>query len=480
LKINEFRVRGFGIRDLLSGKKIKLNRIRFIEPDITVYKMRTSPKVAEDKPRAKLMSIPLPKGLKSISVKEILLERGKLEFIDCSGDSIVSYSIPSCNIEIRNILVDSAHYGQIHLFNSEDISIRLGGIVLKTKNGMNKVSLGEIGISTGASSLYIKDFHLEPLYNDNDYTRKLGYQTDRMDIRIPMISLRRFDIRELVLGNRLMAGLLEITDLQLDDYRDKRIPPRPGFKPPMPQDGLRKLKMYLKIDTVVLKSGKATYREQTGAEPGVIFFDKLSGTLTGLTNDTVLLKNGLVSVLKGTAWLMGKGRLDATIKFHFGDPKNSFTISGLLGKMDLREINPMLSKLIPAKITSGTINRLIIPLITANDDVAKGSLLFYYDNLALEVMDKSNTTWGGIKTGVINFVANDILVNASNPSAKGKMHTGTVLYTRDKSKGIINFIWKSTFSGLKSTLGFNSKDQKQIIKQDKKDHKQEKKAKKTK
>jgi hypothetical protein len=47
------------------------------------------------------------------------------------------------------------------------------------------------------------------------------------------------------------------------------------------------------------------------------------------------------------------------------------------------------------------------------------------------------------------------------------MHTGTIYFKRDKSKGIINFLWKSTLSGLKSTMGFNSKAQKEIIKHEK-------------
>jgi hypothetical protein len=477
LSINEFRIRGFWIMDLLSNRKINLNRIRIIEPDITIYKMRSSPLASEDKPKSKLMSIPLPKGLVSIHIREIILEKGKVQFYDCSGDSILSYSVPSCNIEIRNVLVDSAHYGQMHLFNSEDISVRLEGIVMNTKNGMNKISVGEIGVSTRTNALYIKNFHLEPLYNDHDYTRKLGYQTDRLTVRIDQLTLKRLNLRELVLFSRLNAGLLEIEGLDLDDYRDKRVPRKPGFMPPMPQDALRNLKTYLQIDTVLLKSGKATYREQVGAEPGTIFFDKMSGSLTNLTNDSVLLSNGLVSELKGTAWLMGKGQLDATVRFWFGDPTNKFTISGLLGPFDLKEINPMLTKLLPAKVDGGQVKKLVIPLITANDDVSHGKLLFYYDDLAFEIQDKSNTTWGSIKTGVINFVASDFVVNPFNPTAKGKMHEGTVLFTRDKYKGIINFIWKSVFSGLKSTMGFNSKEQKAVIKQDKK-AKQNKKAKK--
>lgn len=471
LRIAEFRIRGFGIMELIRNKQIDLRRIRFMEPDISVYRMRATVKPTEDKPKNKLISIPLPEGLSAVNIKEILFEKGKLAYFDLSGDSLVSYSIPSCDIVIKNIMIDSVHRGQDRLFNADDINIMLGGIVLTTKNGMNRISLGEIGLSTGDQSVYVKNFQLEPLFNNHDYTRKLGFQTDRMDIAVTMLQIKRLNFRDLILTGKFKAGLLEIDSLVLDDYRDKRVPPRPGFKPPMPQDGLRNLKTYLKIDTVLLKGGKATYSEQVGAEPGTIFFDKMSATFTGLTNDSMLLAGGLVSELRGTAYLMGKGKLDATVRFKFGDPKNSFTFSGRVGEIDLREINPMLSKLLPAEVTSGQINKLEILQVTANDDVATGKLLFYYKNLSISMIDKKKTTWGKIKKGVINFVANDLVVNNDNPTASGKMHTGTVYFKRDKYKGIINFLWKSTLSGLKSTMGFNSKAQKEIIKHEKEQQK---------
>jgi hypothetical protein len=434
----------------------------------------------EGKDKEKMMSIPLPKGLVSIEVGEFLVENAKLDFVDCSRDSITSNSFPVCNIVIKHILVDSAHQGKRRLFNADDIRITLGAYSLPLKNGMNKLSFGEIGLSTASGEVYIRDFHLEPLYNKHDYTRKLGYQTDWMDIQISNLRFQLMNLRSLLFEGKMHAGLLEIDTLALEDYRDKRIAPRPGFKPPMPQDGIRKLKTYLRIDTVLLKNGTARYAEQTGAVPGTIFFDKMNAIFTGLTNDSLLLNAGLVSELNGTAYMMGKGKLDATVRFNFGDKRNSFTFSARMGPIDLVAINPMLSNLLPARVVSGQLKRLEVPMVFANNDVAKGKLLFYYNDLSVEVLDKKQTTWTKIKTGVINFAANDLIVNNDNPTKTGKMKTGTIFFERAKDKGIINFVWKSALSGLKSTMGFNSKAQKEMIRDEKqqtKQHQQEKKQK---
>ncbi len=468
LNIKQFRIRDFNVMDAIKFRKIDIKRVRFTNPEITVFRMKIPYEAREEKQKEKMTSIPLPMGLSSIEVMEFIIENAKLEFVDCSQDSVTRNLFPTCNIFIRHILVDSAHHGKIRLFNADDISITLGAYSLPTKNGMNKLSFGKIGLSTASREVYIKDFHLEPLYNKHDYTRKLGYQTDWMDIRINKLSFHRMNLRSLLFEGKLQAGLLAIDTLTLDDYRDKRISPRPGFKPPLPQDAIRKLETYLRIDSVLLKGGKASYAEQTGAVPGTIYFDKLNAIFTGLTNDSSLLQAGLVSELQGTAWLMGKGKLDATIRFNFGDKRNSFTFSANLGPIELVEINPMLSNLLPARVVSGKLISMKVPIVYANADVAKGKLLFYYNNLSINVLDKKQTTWTKIKTGVINWAANDLVVNNDNPTKSGKMKTGVIFFNRAKDKGIINFLWKSVLSGLKSTMGFNSKAQKELIKEEKK------------
>jgi hypothetical protein len=468
LKIDHFKIIHFGILKAIRERRIDVDAIRFKAPGITILRMHPLKKTSGKKMSPKLMSIPLPKGWNSICIREILFENGTIDFYDFSGDSIFHQSIPSCFIKIRNILVDPAHPGKQNLFSSDDILIKIKNISFKTKNGLNVIKLGEIGLSTGLNSFYINGFHLIPQLSRHDYTRKLGFQTDRMDIFVGHLNVHRLQFRDLILGGKFNAGLVEIDSMVLDDYRDKRIARRPGFRPPMPQDGIRKLKTYLKIDTVLLHRSKATYAEQVGEEPGVIFFDRMEATVTGLTNDSTLLQAGLVSELRGTAWLMGKGKLDATFRFKFGDTRNSFTFSAHLGSIDLMEINPMLSKLMPARVKSGKIRQLVIPYVSANDDAASGKLLFYYNDLSIEMIAKEKSTWNSIKKGVINFVANDLVVNNNNPMKTGKMKTGVIFFRRDKEKGIINFLWKSALSGLKSTMGFNSKEQKEIRKAEKK------------
>ncbi len=467
LHVGKLTVLDLQLKQALFSKKIDAKRIDVKSPELKIWRKKIPVPDTTGKAPDTTQSIPLPNGWDYIAVGTISLVAGSLSYIDQATDSVKEFTIPYIDIQIVNLWVDSTWRTDPRIYNTDDIVITLRDLKQQTGNAMYAMHFGEVGLSTGQNMLYVDKFHLEPLFNRQDFSRKLGYQTDRMDIGIKKITLSGIDWRELMLDKRLVAEKLWIDSLLLDDYRDKRVPMRPGFKPPMPQQLIRNLKTHIWIDSLEITNGKATYSEQVANEPGTIFFDRINGLLTGLTNDSTWLAEKKVSPLKAEAYIQGTGKLQATINFIFGDLRNRFTVSAQLSRFDLTQINPMLSKLEPAKIESGVVKKMVIPMIQFNDDFSTGKLTFYYDNLSFKMFKEKNTTWDGIKTGVINFVASDILINKSNPLPNGKLNTGVIYFQRDKHKSIINFIWKSIFSGLKSNMGFNNKEQK-VIKKGKK------------
>jgi len=464
LKVKHFRIDDISLRNVILNNQIIIKRIAVQSPEVTLWRKRIPTKDSTRKSPDTTLSLKLPKGITFLSVGEIQLQEGSFSFIDQTKDTVTGIDVPSISIRITNLLIDSASQADPRIYNADDISITLRNIRQQTGNGMYGIHVGETGFSTAENRFYISQFHLEPLYNRHDFSRKLGYQSDRMDITALKMTLTSVDWRALLLDQKLEAQKLQIDSLVLDDYRDKRVPMRNGFQPPMPQQLVRESKASFRIDSVELVGGKATYSEQVSNELGTIFFDRMNGVLTGLTNDSAWLADKTPSPLKASAYLEGTGKLEATINFIFGDPFNRFTLTATLSTFDLTRINPMLTKLVPAEIVSGTVNKLLIPMITFNDNYSTGELTMYYKNLGFKMVNDDNTTWSGIKTGVINWVAKDFLIHRDNPQKNGKLQSGTVYFQRDKHKSLINFIWKSVFSGLKSSMGFNSKEQKTMKK----------------
>jgi hypothetical protein len=229
------------------------------------------------------------------------------------------------------------------------------------------------------------------------------------------------------------------------------------------------------LDTIELSDGFASYEEQTGDEPGRIFFDRMNATLTGfstLSGSWTLTGSRTPSGsmrdldLHGTLRIMGEAPAEAWFHFQTCHPRDTFTMRAAIGEFDLTAINPMLSKLIPASIKYGTATATEIVQIHGNNSKAYGRLNFKYNNLAIRLHPTQPGIGNRLEQTLLTGVANLYLPD-SNPNEDGKMKYGVIYFERDSSKGFFNFVWKSVLSGIKSSVGVNSKMQKKIIKQEK-------------
>jgi Domain of Unknown Function (DUF748) len=467
VNIEKLQVRGLNVRQILQERKISIEKIVFASPDVTIIIKQPSKKTEKAASNPNMLSIPLPTGIIAINIQRIQLINGKLTVNNLVKSPAEKFEIPSLNAEIKNIIVDSVHLGLSRIFNADDIQLTLRGISVKSKNGMYTIIPGEMGLSTQASSFWINDLRVKPNYTNHEFSRKLGYQMDRMDITIKKLAVNSLDLRQLIINHKFITGLITVNGLNVDDYRDKRVPMRPNFKPPLPQQALLQSKTYIKIDTVRLTNGKVRYSEQLGNEPGFVFFDKIDGTISKITNDSIMVKNKTVMKVNASMYVMGKGLLNAQLNIPLGEKNDAFTFSAILSKMDMKEINPMVTRLAPAEITSGTIKKMVLTDVKADNVKAAGRMSFYYDDLTIKMTTKETNAWSKVKTGVISFAANTYVRN-SNPGKNGSLTEGMIYFERDIHKSIFNFLWKSVFSGIKSTIGVNKKEQKEMKKEAKK------------
>ena len=123
----------------------------------------------------------------------------------------------------------------------------------------------------------------------------------------------------------------------------------------------------------------------------------------------------------------------------------------------------MLTKLLPAKISHGFLKKINISMVAANDATATGNLEVYYNNLYVELTVFKDGTLKKLKNELITDVANYILPD-DNPGNNGYMRKGIIYFKRDTTRAIFNYVWKSSLSGLKSSMGVNSPEQKQLKK----------------
>ena len=462
LNIGKLVVTDFDVVKAIRDKEIDLKKILVSSPEIRIDEFDVPPgRIKKEEKRTMKLSLSLPKGISLVDIGVIRLEKGTLLFVDHRKDTLRETAVPEFSVQADRIHIDSTASG--NLFNAEDIRFIIKGITKTSKNNLITVSLGEIGLSTGKKELYVKDFHVKPEVSRVDYGRKLGYQTDWMEVTAREIRLSGLNIPQLLLNEYFEAARLTVDSIVLDDYRDKRNPSRKNWKPPMPHEALTNLNMQIRIDTVEVINGKLSYTEQPGDKAGTIFFDQVSVKAWPLSNDSAMMADGFTMKVQGNARLMGSGAVRLEVDFPMPARNGSFSYSARLGNFDMTQLNPFIAAQIPAKIVSGTVDRLVIPKVYANSRKAQGKLILYYHDLKMDLPPQTDKNWEHFKKSVLSFAANTYVAQ-SNPNQQGKLREGIIYFERDSGKSIFNYLWKSVFSGIKSTVNVNSKEQKEIKK----------------
>ena len=149
--------------------------------------------------------------------------------------------------------------------------------------------------------------------------------------------------------------------------------------------------------------------------------------------------------------LMDEGDLIMNGNFNFLDTNNTFNIRGSLGEMDMTAVNPILENVAFVSIKSGTLKKFSFNF-EADDNYAKGKLSFGYFKFKIFLINKKTGEPEGLTEGLASWFANTFLINTRNPHL-GRFKQGDVFYRRDKRKSIVNYVWKSIFSGIKTSIG---------------------------
>jgi hypothetical protein len=112
----------------------------------------------------------------------------------------------------------------------------------------------------------------------------------------------------------------------------------------------------------------------------------------------------------------------------------------------------------PVKISHGFVDKVKVSMVSANDATAVGGIEIFYRDLYVELDLITEGALKKLKNEVITDIAN-VLLPDDNPAYNGKLKKGIIYFQRDTTKGFLNYVWKSTLSGVKSSMGFNSQEQ---------------------
>ena len=328
-----------------------------------------------------------------------------------------------------------------------------------TNDSLYEMKAQRLSYNYADQTFSIDSFYMIPLLDTIPFFNRHKWQTQRVNLFVPEVRLAGFDLNGWNRNGVLHFNEIFVNDMEARLHRDKSYP-RDSLIRPLLQGMLRKVKQPFIIDSLKIRNAYLYYSQKDvkSDTPGHIYLTDFN--ITGVNFTNVEKKDGSMAKLFVDFRLMGQGRLDGSFYFPLMESQGSqFWFTLKTEKLDLTAFNPMVENLAGLTILKGK-GSIDIPLVTANDTISMGSMLFKYRGLKISLYNRKKAKQlRGISSPLVNFVLNDLVLRSNNPVWFRRPRVGIVYFHRNRNKSIVNFVWKSTFSGIMSTLGFNTKEQ---------------------
>lgn len=470
IKLEKLQLTRISILKAYFDKKLDLNEIVLQNPTITMTH-NTVPKKPDSLKNDSTLYQKISKTLKSIHVGKISIKDADFDYANKAGKSATNTSLKHVDINVDDFLLDSlSGNDSTRFFYTKDIGFQLLDYKSISKDKMYTMKVDSIFGSTKSREITITNFKMIPMYKELAFARKYKVQKDRYDLSFGKIQLKDVDFLGLSSDQQIMAKELSLDHSKVNVFMSRESPAPPGLDKAknFPHMALKKLKIPIKIDTLKIRDLDVTYSEYNPAskKTGSVSFQNSYGSVTNVTNDSLMLAKNNHALANLNTSLMGKGKMNLKINFNLTAKDGAFTYSGTLGKFNMQGLNSLSVALGLVKIESGMIDQVSFNA-SGNVNSASGSLNMRYHNLKVELLSDNIDGKGTEKKGFLSFLANNLLVNDENPKRGEAPRTATMSNSRIPSASFFNLMWKTVFVGIKDIVGVGIVPAKDPVKQQK-------------
>ncbi len=445
--------------DLFLNKELRLGYIEFAKPVIRIYQDESDSIGNET-------AIPFEDKngkLKSIYIGTINIVDADMKLYRSYTDSLPALSVQRNDIYIKAFQMNNEIADAGRLFKADTLELNILNVEWEIRGEMYRLRAAKISASYNDSLMTVDSLMLVPLLSRHEFSRKVGYQTDRFAVSIPHLRLHKMAVKKFFERNVLVAQQLEIQNMTIEAYRDKNYA-RKQMVVPSFQQMVTEFPLKLSIDTVKIKNSHVLYEELAvkASHSGKITIGSINSSITGLSNmesdySKRMLRIGV------EARLMDRGDLTADFIFPMHSKKVNFDCSGKLQSMKLDALNGITKNNANIEIKSGVIDSMMFSF-HADHLYARGKLRLIYHDLSVEILnigEKDNVALDK----VVTLAANAFVVRKNNPE-KGEEKYGTIMYANNPQRFLFNYSHHALLSGITDII---KKDNKLSFKKKKND-----------
>ncbi|RZM06751.1 MAG: hypothetical protein EOO88_52890, partial [Pedobacter sp.] len=287
-------------------------------------------------------------------------------------------------------------------------------------------------------------FVYRPMLEPEPFMERQTSQTDYITVSTGKLEMGPFDIRPFLRDTILDIGKLQVHNLYLTSFRDKRLPFSNEIIRPLPVTLVQSIPFKVNMDSISIRDSHIDYIEynEKTKQKGTISVNHFNAAIRHLRNYDMDETDTLEVV--ATARLLDTLSISLNLRESYADSLNGFLMKVDMGPADLTTLNPVLVPLAGAELKSGYLDTLTM-VVVGREHLALGEMQMFYHNLKIRIVPKGDHQRKTVLSGVIGFLANSILIKNNN-----KSRTGTVFFKRIRNRSAINYLVKISLSGVMS------------------------------
>jgi hypothetical protein len=453
LKIQQLIIHHLHPLNLYFNNRIDVDQIVINSPDLHVSFERNRDQdtlIKDKKTPYQLIS----KFLRSIRVNSILLNDVKFSYADpyVKENAI---ELKDLNLKATDLLIDSTTQNSKSRFLfCADVSAELSNFSRTSESKKFTYNIASLTFSTQSSQLIATGISFKPTKTVEEFFK--GNNEDCYAVGLDSVRLNNFDFKAYSKYHSIHASSATFTNGKFEMYanpapNDTTIDQSINF----PQLLLHRLKLDVKVDTVVSDNTEVLYTEYgiKSGQPGTVMFNRINGKIYNVTNNKTALKADSTAHASLEGLLMGRSKLKADFSFDLTDPSMPFAFKGHLDSIKLKYVNPITMPLGMVKLASGDVRSLDFD-VQANRVFSTGTLTAIYDNLKIKILKKNEENHLK-KMGIISLLANAMIIKRDNPYYGESPRVAHIALQRRTYASMFSFMWKSIFMGLKESVGYD-------------------------
>ena len=453
-EVQLLHIKGLDIRQAVFGQRLEIKEVLVHAPRVT---LRNKYQAYND-----TLSTDLEEktGLQLGSLAQVQI--GQIGVLDIDftfekqRDSIRNrFDFQGVDLIMEDVLIDSTSYqDSARFFYTGNMLMSMGRYELEIPESLYKVGFDSLYIRTDRRELIIEGLHYEPHVSRSEFYEAWGVAKDMIEMEYAKLTFSDLDLALFSRSQRIHAAALLIEEGNIHVSNNRLYPRRIVNKiGKSPHQELMKLNHPIKIDTVFVDNTHISYSEisEKYHQEGAITFERTTGWLANVTNDSLSLAQDQIATADLTTYVMNQGQLHALFTFDMLDERGAFTYKGTLGPMNGKAFNRILTPLLSAEIGSANIRGLRFEM-QGHDHRNWGNLWFDYEDMKVNLM-QMDEAGNFSRKKLVSFLANELLINDSNPSKNGNYIVGRINYQRPAEFSFFKTLWKSLLEGIKQTAG---------------------------